>query len=48
MSLGDYMCIMEHYSTKKRREALALPTMWTDPENRMLSERSKHRKTHRA
>lgn len=25
-------------------ESLTLATMWTDPENRMLSERSRHRK----
>ena len=29
----------------KRREALTLATTWTDPENRMLRERSRHRRT---
>ena len=30
----------------KKREALTLSTVWTDPENTMLSERSRHRRTH--
>ena len=31
----------------KKREALTLSTGWTDPENTVLSERSRHRGTHR-
>ena len=30
----------EHHSAMKRSEALTLATMWMDPENTMLSERS--------
>ena len=36
----------EHHSAMKRREALTLATTWTDPENRMLRERSRNRRTH--
>ena len=31
----------------KKREALTLSTGWTDPENTVLSERSRHRRTYR-
>ena len=37
----------EHPSATKRRKALTLATTWMDPENTMLSEGSRHRRTHR-
>ena len=37
----------EHPSATERREALTMAPTWTDPENTMLSERSRHRRTHR-
>ena len=36
--------MMEYHSATKRREALTLATVWTDPENTMLRERSQTRK----
>ena len=41
------LCTWEHHSEMKRREALTLATTGTDPENMMLSERSRHRRTRR-
>ena len=38
---------LEYYSAIKSKEAQTLATMWTDPENTMLSERSRHGRTHR-
>lgn len=38
---------LEYYSALKRKEALTLATIWMVPENTMLSDRSKHRRTHR-
>lgn len=35
----------EHYSVLKRGEALTLAAMWMDPENMMLSERNRCRRT---
>ena len=37
----------EYHSATKRREALTLATTETNPEDKMLSERSRHRRTHR-
>ena len=38
---------LEYYTPLKRREALTPTTMCVVPENTMLSDRSKHRRTHR-
>ena len=38
---------LEHHSAMNRGVALTLTTTWTDPEDMMLSERSRHRRTHR-
>ena len=37
----------EHHSALKRGEALTLATTWMDPGNTVLSERCRHRRTHR-
>ena len=45
----NIMCSLhtwEHHSATKREEALILATMWMEPENTVLSERSRHRRTH--
>ena len=36
---------LEYSSVIKKRETLTLTTMWTDPENMMLSERSRQEDT---
>lgn len=38
----------DYYSAMRRGEARTLSTTWTDPEDTVLSERSRHRGTHRA
>ena len=45
---SDHTCpsTRECPSTKKRGEALTFITTWRDPENTMLSESSRHRRTH--
>ena len=37
--------IVEDYSALKRKEVLTPATTWTDLEDMMLSERSRHRRT---
>ena len=36
---------MEASLSHEKEQALTLATMWTDPEDKMLSERSRHRRT---
>lgn len=45
---SDHTCpsTRECPSTKKRGEALTFITTWRDPENTMLTESSRHRRTH--
>ena len=45
--VGELIHTRERPSAMKRREALTLTTTWTDPEITVLSERSRHRGTHR-
>ena len=44
-SMGSIHTV-EYYAAMKRSEALTQATTWMDLEDRMLSERSRHRKTH--
>ena len=45
--VGELIHTWKHHSAMERREALTLVTTWTDPEDTVLSERSRHRRTHR-
>ena len=45
--VGELIHTWKHHSAMERREALTLATTWTDPEDMVLSERSRHRRTHR-
>ena len=47
----EWICTLIHsptdyHSATRRGEALTLATTWTDPEDTMLSKRSRHRRTH--
>ena len=36
----------EYYSAIKRRDALIHPTIWMNPENTVLSEKARHKRSH--